>query len=516
MVSEASGPAVSDAHSWDGVPWTSPIVTPTSLVTWLEQSASRHRGAPCLIEVDAFGAEARRISYQGLAAAVAERAAWLRTTLGQDVGHVGVTVTNSIESVVDLFAVLRYGAAAVVTDAADPPERREEQITALCGAVIEPCDGNRRVRRLEPLLTVTEAPVHPTAFVLYTTGSTAASKPVAQSHYAVLVNVTATMRHHRMRPGEVMGCALPISHVNGLHFGVLATLLSGGTCVLFRQFDPLSYLRVLENMGANRATTVPSLLHTLSESRRWPALPKLAYFISAAAPLSAQTAAAVYARGGQRIVQGYGLSECMNFATTMPVDLSDTEYEERFLRCDIPPVGHALEGCEVAVAASDAGPPDAGEVIVRGHSLMTGYIGDADATFQALGDGGLRTGDLGRLTEGPGRPWLTLLGREKNVAKCGGISVSLEEVDRWVAGLPGVREACCVRRPDGHRGDAVTVFFAADTGAPLSADEVSRHVRRRFDAGRIGLQIVETERIPRLRSGKVDRRHLEDRSQGHI
>lgn len=515
-MSRQSGPGTAEARSFRGVPWTSSLVGPaTSLVTWFEQSAVRYSGTPCLVEVDAFGAEAGRISYRGLADAVTERAAWLVSELGPGTAHVGVTVTNTIESVIDLLAVLRCGAAAVIVDAADPPERREEQLTALCGAVIESADGDRRVRRTghPPAVTPDPAhPVHPTAFVLYTTGSTAASKPVAQSHYAVLVNVTATMRHHRMGPGEVMGCALPISHVNGLHFGVLATLLSGGTCVLFREFDPLTYLRVLDAAKAVRATTVPSLLQVLAESRRWPALRDLRYFVSAAAPLSAETAAAVYARGGRRIVQGYGLSECMNFATTMPVDLSVAEYEERFLRCDVPPVGHQLHGCEVSVAATDGEPSAAGEVVVRGHSLMTGYIGDADATSRALG-GGLRTGDLGRLADGTGGQWLTLLGRGKNVAKCGGISVSLEEVDRLVGSLHGVRETCSVRRADARRGDAITVFYAASPGAVVPTSQVSAHVRRRFDASRIGLRVVETERIPRLRSGKVDRRSLEDRSQ---
>jgi acyl-CoA synthetase (AMP-forming)/AMP-acid ligase II len=144
---------------------------------------------------------------------------------------------------------------------------------------------------------------------------------------------------------------------------------------------------------------------------------------------------------------------------------------------------------------------------------MTEYIGDADATSRALGGGGLRTGDLGRLADGTGGQWLTLLGRGKNVAKCGGISVSLEEVDRLVGSLHGVRETCSVRRADARRGDAITVFYAASPGAVVPTSQVSAHVRRRFDASRIGLRVVETERIPRLRSGKVDRRSLEDRSQ---
>jgi acyl-CoA synthetase (AMP-forming)/AMP-acid ligase II len=528
---------MSAAHSYLGSPWTRPLLSPQRIHQQLRDRAWQYGDRTCLIEIDRRGAEASRITYRALLDAITERAAWLRRELGDrvlggglglggtapgvddaDAGSgasafvVGVPMSNTVDALIDLLAVLDIGATAVVVDAAEPESRREDQFALLCDAVIQHSDAGRTLRRQKPAIPADTGEAHPTAFVLYTTGSTAASKPVAQSHYAVLVNVWATIRHHGMQPGEVMACALPISHVNGLHFGVLATLLSGGTCVLFHQFDVLGYLRTLRTYGVQRATTVPSLLQVLSELRQWPALPDLRYLVSAAAPLAPTTAAAVYGHG-HRIVQGYGLSECMNFATTMPTGLTGAAYERAMLGTDIPPVGLAVYGCEVAILDPDGTALAAGatgEVGIRGHSLMSRYLGDDAATDVALGSGWLRTGDIGRLDIGEfaASPLLTLVGRQKNVAKCNGLSISLEEIDRWLAGHQGIREACSVARPDPYRGDAVTVLYVPGAEGAADAESVADHVRLRFDSKAIGLELREVEQLPRLRNGKLDRRAM--------
>jgi acyl-CoA synthetase (AMP-forming)/AMP-acid ligase II len=510
MVKQAS------PHEYRGLTRRSPLITSGLVTEAISETAQRHPDSLCLVEIGTLGTETGRITYRALDRAVRDRAAQLHHEIGPGVPYVGVCVANTIDDIVDLLAVLRLGSAAVIVDAADPPDRRAEQLTLLCGAIIETKDRGRRVRHLNPELKIPVDSSDPVAFVVYTTGSTATSKPVAQSHYSVLVNVTATILHHRLQHGESMACALPVSHVNGLHFGVIATLLSGGTCQLFQRFDPLRYLCAVDTWGAARATTVPSLLQALTHLRRWPRLQALRYFVSAAAPLAPATAAAVYERGGHRIVQGYGLSECMNFATTMPTDLRGAAYEDGVLRAEVPPVGNALYGCEVEIVDPDGrvrADGTVGEVGVRGHSLMSGYIGDPAATRQAFDGGWLRTGDLGRLDPSTrGERWLTLVGRQKNVAKCGGVSVSLEELDRWVMSLPGVRGVCCVRRPDVDRGDAVTIFYVPAEKLATAPIDVVGHVGRRFDVRTLGLRTVRTDTIPALRSGKVDRRDLERRA----
>jgi acyl-CoA synthetase (AMP-forming)/AMP-acid ligase II len=424
--------------------------------------------------------------------------------------RVGVRTRNSLQCVIDVVAVLLSGATAVLIDATEPEERAGRQLGFLCHHTLE----EDEVRHLTPELRE-RPPAGPAslrpAFIVYTTGSTAASRAVAQSNYSVVVDAVAVARHHAMRPGDVMACPLPISHVNGLEFGLLATLFSGGTCLLFQAFEPLTCLDIMDREAATRATMVPSLLQALLHRRRWPRLASLRSIASAAAPLPAWVAAGVFERCGRQVIQGYGLSECMNFATIMPARLDDRRYRDLVLDASIPPVGHELPCCEVAVQRD--GRPcahgEVGEVCVRGHSVMSGYLGDEEATREALAGGWLRTGDLGRLDPAPtGAPWLTLVGRLKNVVKCAGLSISLEEMERWAAGLPGVAEAICVGRPDVARGEAVTLFYLCHPEASEDPGVVSRHTARLFDQRRTGLVVHRLTLFPRLRSGKVDRQAL--------
>jgi acyl-CoA synthetase (AMP-forming)/AMP-acid ligase II len=93
-----------------------------------------------------------------------------------------------------------------------------------------------------------------------TSGSTAASKIVAQSHYNAAVNTEALQRHHGLAPGDrVLGC-LPIHHVNGVHFTLFATVASGAHAFLAPQFDPSSECQVEPGpqdpeAGRNRSTS---------------------------------------------------------------------------------------------------------------------------------------------------------------------------------------------------------------------------------------------------------------------
>src|SRR6185503_19028555 len=161
------------------------------------------------------------------------------------------------------------------------------------------------------------------ALLFGTSGSTAVSKIVSQSHRNAVVNAYAVSLHHRLRPGDrLLGC-LPFHHVNGVHFTLLATLYAGAHAVVLNTFDPRTYIDVIERFRPRLASVVPSLLEVLLDTCGDRALPReFDYFVSAAAPLAARTARAVRNQFRTRVLQGYGLTETTNFSTTVPTDLA--------------------------------------------------------------------------------------------------------------------------------------------------------------------------------------------------
>ncbi|WP_306665010.1 class I adenylate-forming enzyme family protein [Streptomyces fildesensis] len=500
------------AHTYMGVPWSHALVPRPSLIERLAHQAEVRRDAPAITVLHpALNDDS--CSYAQLWARVLDRQLDLaRSGIGAaDV--CGIQVSNSIESVVSILSVIAAGAVALLVDANEPEGRSNAMIASAATVDLRPGYDRRRIR--PPGTTQGLAAMHHPAVMVFTTGSTAASKAVTQAHYSIVLNALAVARHHRMTHSDVLACPLPISHVNGLEFGLFATLLRGGHCLLYGEFDPFHFIDTLHRHAATLATTVPPLLRALSSIREWPNLERLRYFVSAASPLPSEVLEGVHERG-KCVVQGYGLSETMNFSTVMPYKVHAGVLHGCELSATspyIPSAGSAIFGNEIAVRGDGSPTPagEVGEVVIRGHSVMSGYANNPTATENAFADGWFHTGDLGLIvpsSEYPGHSLLYITGRIKNVVKCAGVSISLDELDRAVLEISGVDDACAASRPDVHRGEAVTIFYVTKLDNELDQQLIRGACARVASPSLLGLRIVRLRAIPRLRSGKPNRRQL--------
>jgi O-succinylbenzoic acid--CoA ligase len=164
--------------------------------------------------------------------------------------------------------------------------------------------------------------------------------------------------------------------------------------------------------------------------------------------------------------------------------------------------GHPLDGVTVAVG----GPGEEGEIRIRGPMVMRGYHHDQAATAAALRGGWLHTGDQGRLAEG-GR--LLVLGRRDEVIVSGGVNVHPVEVERVLAGHPGVRDVAVAGAPDPEWGQRVVAFVVpAQPAAPPSLDELRGLVRQQLAAAKAPRDLVLLAELPRSPAGKLLRRRL--------
>ncbi|AUG77894.1 acyl--CoA ligase [Kitasatospora sp. MMS16-BH015] len=490
----------------------------------LAEQARLRPDAPYLTAVSADGEEST-LRYGELDAASAACAHWLRTELGVRPGDVVALVPlNDLWSVVALFGVLRAGASCQMLGPADPADRMRSQarsqgavlvlrspaVDCPLGEAVAVPDFTRAPAAPAPGGPVTALDPASAAVLFATSGSTAASKIVVQSHRNAATNAEAFCRHHRLRPGDRVLGFLPIHHANGVHTTLFAPLNAGAHVVLAARFDPFGYPELLRRYRPRIASAVPSVLEALLETWRDPQLPPgFDYFLTAAAPLGVSTARRVASTLGARVVQGYGLTETTNFSTTLPTDLGAGEYRRVMLETDVPPVGAAVFGCEIAVFAEDGTPcppGGTGEIRMRGHSVMAGYGGNPEATAAAFQGGWFRSGDLGHLVErGGADPLLVITGRAKNIAKVRGEAVSLEEMERALCALDFVRDAACVPVP--HRFDGERITAAVVTAAERDA-EIAAHLRTLFPAAALPHRIVRVPVVPRTATGKILRPEL--------
>ncbi len=515
------------AHTYQGVPFEQRLPLRATLLTYLTERAATDGDAPFVTAVSAEG-HATTLSYQELDVCSRRWARWLRNRFQPRPGAVfALLPANEAASVVAVFGLLRSGCAILLLNPAHPAARLQQQAEALGAQEIlrasaVPADLLPQAIPAPDLSALEDAPitdpdppVDPMADALFfgTSGSTAISKLVVQSHYNAAVNAEAVRRHHRLQRGDrILGC-LPIFHVNGLHFTLFATLAAGAHAVLVHGFDPFGYPKLIEEFRPKVASVVPSILEALLGTWRRPSIPgDFGYFVSAAAPLAARTARAVHQKLGARILQGYGLTETNNFSTTMPADLSVAAYRRLALEADIPSIGTALYGNEVAVLTPEgtrAAPGEIGEICMRGHNVMMGYAGNDAATREAFQGGWFHSQDLGFEILDPesGRSFLTITGRIKNIAKVGGEAVSLDEMDRVLLALPQIRDAACVARPHRMLGEEI---IAAVVLEPVDqpADSLFAHLKAVFSSTVLPRRIVRLAAIPRTATGKVLRAEL--------
>ena len=336
------------------------------------------------------------------------------------------------------------------------------------------------------------------ALILFTSGTTGRPKGAVVTHANVRHFADFFVREFwRVGPSDVLLMLAPNAHVIGQC--VLWTACAAGAAVRTMQgFTPERLVRAVERDRVTMFAGVPALGRFLLAS---PALDgaelgSLRTVMLGGAPVEPDLVAALEARLGARVLPGYGMTEAAPISYVSP-DVT------------APPgsVGRPVWGCEVRVVDADgADVPtgERGEVWVRGPQVFAGYHGDPDAGWT---DGWFRTGDVGVL-DADG--FLTLVDRLKHLIKTGGYAVFAAEVERALLSHPAVAEAAVVGRPHATLGETVRAVVALRDGAVASATDLSRHCKTLLASYKAPRTVSFVERLPRSRTGKVDRHALAD------
>ncbi|MFB7598173.1 long-chain fatty acid--CoA ligase, partial [Streptomyces sp. NPDC056160] len=345
------------------------------------------------------------------------------------------------------------------------------------------------------------------AVVLYTSGTTGRPKGVMISHFNLVMNIDTTMlAPFAMRPQDVVLGALPLFHTFGQVCAMGTCFRAGATLVLMRRFSAEGALAL---MTAERCTVlmgVPTMYVALLQAvRDSPARPRPDRAYSGGSALPVQVLADFEAAFGCPVYEGYGLTEASPCVA----------YNQPGLPRRPGTVGHPIRGVEVRIArpgtadrveALPAG--QRGEIVVRGHNVMAGYLDDPGATGAALVDGWLRTGDLGVL-DADGR--LTVVDRTKDLIVRGGYNVYPREVEELLATHPAVAQCAVVGVPDARLGQEVCAVVVRRPGrAPDGrlAEEIIAWSRERIAAYKYPRRVEFVGALPLGPSGKVLKRRL--------
>ncbi|MGH2754394.1 MAG: class I adenylate-forming enzyme family protein [Actinomycetota bacterium] len=340
------------------------------------------------------------------------------------------------------------------------------------------------------------------AALLYTGGTTGASKGVMLSHHNLGWTARAAAAASELEPDGVGLLSLPLSHGFGLHVSIVGTLVPGRG-VLLRWFDPNLMLDMIEEHRVERMAVVPTMLQLLLmmplEERD---LSSLRSITSGAAGLPGEVQRAWEERVPNcPILQGYGLTETSPTVAVQPPTSAENGTRK------IGSVGRVVDGVEVRIEGDEGailGPNEIGEITVKGPNVMLGYWRNEAATAEAIKDGWFHTGDMGKLDEDGN---LFIVERKKDLVIRGGFNVYPADVEGVLLQHPGVNEAAIVGRPSDRWGEE-PVAFVVLASPDVKAEEIMSYCEGELAKYKIPAEIRPVPMIPKTPVGKIDKKAL--------
>jgi acyl-CoA synthetase (AMP-forming)/AMP-acid ligase II len=344
----------------------------------------------------------------------------------------------------------------------------------------------------------------------FSSGTTGLPKGVMLTHHNLYANIHQIRSPYALnfRPGiESFLIVLPLFHMYGMGF-LLTGLSCGSKCVLLQQFEPKSYLDLIQTHKITFLSVVPPLMqflafHPLVEKAD---LSSLEIILNGAAPLASATVDRVYQRINKPTIdikQAYGLTE------TSPGTHSHFPGMAKKGT-----VGFAMQNTDFKIVDVESGDTlgvgQNGEVFIRGPQVMKGYFKNDKATRESIdAEGWFHTGDLGHYDE---EQQLVIEDRIKELIKVKAFQVAPAELEALLLRHEAVEDAAVIGRYIDERvGELPTAFVVLRPHQTVTQEQLQQFIAgyvseyKRLTGG-----IIFCKEIPKAASGKILRRVLRE------
>ena len=353
--------------------------------------------------------------------------------------------------------------------------------------------------------------------LLYTSGTTGNPKGVVYHHRGAYLNALGDALSFGLTARSVYLWTLPMFHCSGWCFtwGVTAV---GATHVCLRKVDPALIFPAIRRHGVTHLCGAPvvlsMLIHAPDEAKV-----RFDHVVEVATGGAAPPSAVIQAMEamGFRVTHLYGLTETYGPATlcAWQPDWDGLPLAERAQAMARQGVAYpTLDGLMVADPVTLTPVPrdgtTMGEVMLRGNTIMKGYLRNPAATEEAFRGGWFHSGDLA-VWHPDG--YLEIKDRSKDIIISGGENISSLEVEEALYRHPAVMEAAVVARPDPKWGETPCAFVTIKPGAePVSADEILAWCRDHLAHYKVPRHVVFGP-LPKTSTGKTQKYVLREHAK---
>ena len=355
------------------------------------------------------------------------------------------------------------------------------------------------------------------AMIMFTSGTSTQPKGVVLTHSSFCGYVMSNVDPADPDPesAERTLLTVPLYHIAGAQ-AMMAGIYGGRTLVLQPQFEPESWLRLVQDEKVSLAMVVPTMLKSLLEHETfgdWDLSSLNVITYGAAAMPEAVLLSALEKFPNAQFINAFGQTETASTITQLsPADhrLVGTPEQIEEKRARLRSIGRPLPDVEVRIVdetGNQVAQGDTGEIIARGERLMKGYWNQPEATAGALQSGWLHTGDLGWSDEDG---YIFLAGRAREFIKRAGEMISPEEVESILDQNSSVAESAVIGIPDEIWVEVVHAIVVPAPGASSDQDAIIHWCRERMASFKRPEAVHFVDELPRSQLGKVMKSQLRE------
>lgn len=348
----------------------------------------------------------------------------------------------------------------------------------------------------------------------YTSGTTGDPKGVVPSHRGTYLMSLLQMTDWALPRGPIYLWTLPMFHANGWCF-TWAITAAAGTHVCLRKVTAANVFTAIAEQGVDHFCAAPIVMAGIAstpETDRFP-LPRRVRVLTAGSPPPAAVLEAVSAMGFE-VDHVFGITEISGTPVSCAWqpewnELSPNQQSRLKARQGVRAA--VLEDLQVADSETlESVPRDGvatGEILVRGNTVMMGYLKNPATTAKAFAGGWFHTGDVA-VVHPDG--YMQITDRTKDIIISGGENISSVEVEGVLYRLAGVMNAAVVAQPDDKWGEVPCAFVELKPEAAfLTEADVISFCRERLAHFKCPRRVVFGD-LPKTATGKIQKFRLRE------
>ncbi len=348
------------------------------------------------------------------------------------------------------------------------------------------------------------------AWLFYTSGTTGRPKGVMLTHAnLVAMSLCYPLDVDSLGPTDAALYAAPMSHGAGLYNMIFVRV--GGAHVVpeSRGFDSQEVFNLATTFKQLSMFAAPTMVKRLVAKAQEVKFKNTALktIILGGGPMYAADLVEAIEVLGPCFAHIYGQGETPMTITSIPrellADSTNPLWRER-----LSSVGTAQSCIEVRVVDAQLQPVAAkiaGEILVRGPTVMQGYWQNPEASSTTIVDGWLRTGDIGYMDEDG---FLYLTDRSKDVIITGGTNVYPREVEEVLIQHPDLFEVAVVGAPNAEWGEEVVAFVVSNNNKNIDEAALDSWCKNHMASFKKPKRYIQMSQLPKNNYGKVPKTEL--------